>query len=539
MKKFFWLTAIFIPLFFNKATSQCPTVVTGSNYTICSGQSTKIGYTSQNQITYSWSPTIGLSNSSISNPIASPNSTTTYTLSASSLNLIQNGNFEQGNFGFGTDYRFIPNTPIVTSDEGQYHICANAQTFNGNWCNNGNHTPLGNNMMVIDGMKTNNPSQPNNVFWRQNVTVLPSKDYLFSVWFQSLYSGNIGTLIPQIQISFNGVVVNTFALPWNHCPWTNLQFIVNSGNTTSAFIQMRDITTYGDLTANDFSVDDISLTCRSISSFNVNVNNTPQITPVGPIDIYYVYDGIYSFSLKSNTTNNNQWYKNGVLIRGATSQIYIINFTGHQTINDVYTVITSGCISNSVIIKTIGCLFDSEYPVPIPHSVSPPSLTTTSQQLDLGRGSIYSWIQNSSPGSCGLITNVDPAINTCTFDMSNCTINNTGFSYSTKAANGNKQVLMYPPSMYYNFQGRPALSTNKVISRLYPNPATSQIIVSANESNILSVDITNMFGKVLRRINVNSVKDIKVNIFDLPNGYYNCRVLTNKGIENQKLIISR
>lgn len=58
-----------------------PTVPTWNDITICSGSSSLIGTAmSDNNIRYNWSPTSGLSNPAISNPIASPNATTTYQL---------------------------------------------------------------------------------------------------------------------------------------------------------------------------------------------------------------------------------------------------------------------------------------------------------------------------------------------------------------------------------------------------------------------------------------------------------------------------
>ncbi|MDD2799109.1 MAG: ice-binding family protein [Bacteroidales bacterium] len=57
-----------------------PLATAGSNATICSGNSTTIGAASISGHTYSWTPTTGLSSATISNPVASPSVTTTYTL---------------------------------------------------------------------------------------------------------------------------------------------------------------------------------------------------------------------------------------------------------------------------------------------------------------------------------------------------------------------------------------------------------------------------------------------------------------------------
>ena len=53
--------------------------------TICAGQSTSIGAASVAGYTYSWSPSTGLSSTIVSNPTASPTTTTTYTVTVSNL----------------------------------------------------------------------------------------------------------------------------------------------------------------------------------------------------------------------------------------------------------------------------------------------------------------------------------------------------------------------------------------------------------------------------------------------------------------------
>jgi len=60
-----------------------PTVVSSTDVTICAGSSTNL--TSSGATTYSWSPSTGLSNANIANPVATPAATTTYTVTGTSL----------------------------------------------------------------------------------------------------------------------------------------------------------------------------------------------------------------------------------------------------------------------------------------------------------------------------------------------------------------------------------------------------------------------------------------------------------------------
>ncbi len=56
----------------------------GLDQTVCAGQSANLRATGG--LTYRWSPTTGLSNSTVSNPTATPNSTTTYTVTVTDVN---------------------------------------------------------------------------------------------------------------------------------------------------------------------------------------------------------------------------------------------------------------------------------------------------------------------------------------------------------------------------------------------------------------------------------------------------------------------
>lgn len=55
-------------------------VDSGNDTTLCNGNSLQLGSTNYEGVVYNWQPSIGLSNSNIGNPIASPTQTTTYYL---------------------------------------------------------------------------------------------------------------------------------------------------------------------------------------------------------------------------------------------------------------------------------------------------------------------------------------------------------------------------------------------------------------------------------------------------------------------------
>ncbi|MCB0395903.1 MAG: gliding motility-associated C-terminal domain-containing protein [Flavobacteriales bacterium] len=95
-----------------------PVVTTGSNVAMCLGVDTMLQASAPGNPTYSWTPTTGLDNPSIPNPVAAPTTTTTYTVAVTDSNMC---------VGTGTTKVTIyplP-TPIVTPDNAA-SICQGA-----------------------------------------------------------------------------------------------------------------------------------------------------------------------------------------------------------------------------------------------------------------------------------------------------------------------------------------------------------------------------------------------------------------------------
>ncbi len=312
----------------------------------------------------------------------------------------------------------------------------------------------------------------------------------------------------------------------------NQQIQVNTANTTNVGTWTLKMTVPNVVTTNN--------TCSLNPDIQATVNVpacqscNPVISPAGPIDIYYLYDGGGSVTLNSSSSNNNQWYKNGVLISGAPNQTYTVNVVGYLTKTDYYTVSASSCISNSVQVFSKGCIYNNEYPVPIPTSVTLSNPFTQSEQLDLGVGANYSWKVVPST-VCGIFQSCNPNIRFCQLDMSTCTSNGSGLNYKTKADNNGREVLMFPPSVTY-YTSKMIFDTKSFF--VYPNPTTNQITISSTET-IKSIEISDLMNPVLKRIKVNNTKPILINVLDLKPGIYNCKITTDKGIENQKIIIQR
>ena len=223
-----------------------------------------------------WSPSFGLSDPNILNPLVTVGTTSTqYILTVTGItatNLIANGDFSLGNTIFSSSYVYgTGGTYGLLSSEGQYAIAVNPNLTHINFANFGDHTTGTGNMMVVNGSST-----PNVNIWCQTISVIPNTDYDFSAWGATCVASNPAIL----QFSINGVLIGTpLALPTATGVWTPFHATWNSGSNTSISICITDQATA--LSGNDFAIDDIAFKqiCLVKDTVNVNaINLTPAIS---------------------------------------------------------------------------------------------------------------------------------------------------------------------------------------------------------------------------------------------------------------------
>ena len=197
---------------------------------------------------YQWSPAAGLSNTEGPTVVASPAVTTTYTVTGynpSSTELVVNGDFETGNYGFTSSYQYTTN--LVP--EGTYYVGANANNYHPGFIGLG-HGGSGN-FMIINGA-----TAPGTNVWTEQIAVSPNTNYAFSTWICNVSVGD-PDVVAQLQFSINGVQLGEIFSGINQLNvWEQYYVIWNSGNTTSATITILNQNTQGG--GNDFGIDDIS-----------------------------------------------------------------------------------------------------------------------------------------------------------------------------------------------------------------------------------------------------------------------------------------
>lgn len=245
----------------------------GNDQSICRGQVAQLQAGAA--LNYAWTPSTGLSSTSIANPVATPSSTTEYIVSSQvqvSNNLIVNGDFENGNTGFSTGYLFSQPNPLG----GPGHYTISTAVTNSWWPNCTDHTSGNGNMLIADGANGSNGVSAGTSIWCQTISVAPNTDYAFSAWLTNLNSqgatSQLGFYINGTQI---GQPQNT---PIGVCQWNQFYVIWNSGNATSAQVCISEMS--GAQPGNDYALDDISFyqICTVTDTVTVNVSDIQLTT---------------------------------------------------------------------------------------------------------------------------------------------------------------------------------------------------------------------------------------------------------------------
>ena len=294
--------------------TNCNSALSISNdTTICYGQSAQISAFDSASLNYQWTPVTGLSSPGIANPIATPTVTTTYHVSSivqENNNLVLNGDFEQGNYGFISDYQYQP--PLNTS-EGVYYVGTNSNLWNAGMNSCGDHTTGNGKMLMVNGSTTANA-----IIWSETITVKPNMNYAFSSWLQSLDIVNPA----QLQFSINGKVIgNIFTANSNSCVWNRFYATWNSGNSTTAIISIINKNTL--VQGNDFGLDDIAFS--EIKTLSDSVKITVLPAPITKKDtILGCSKVIYKGITYTANTFVNETIKN---VKGCDSIIYTHQIT--------------------------------------------------------------------------------------------------------------------------------------------------------------------------------------------------------------------
>lgn len=259
----------------NTVQSQCSfTVNVPSDVTICSPEEIDLigSVSGGDYINVEWVGSNGFVDDELSTN-DTPQESTTYTLTAfgtTDINLVENGDFEQGNTAFTSSYLngeiFCPTGPFNPwgnlGCEGMYVVTDDPSETHTNFSACGDHTTGDGQMMVVNG----SASAIN--IWCQNIAVIPGTDYLFSAWATSVNAASPAIL--QFSIN-NSLIGDDFGLSGTLCAWENFNAPWNAGASSNATICITNQNTA--LGGNDFALDDIGFieVCKEENSFDVTI----------------------------------------------------------------------------------------------------------------------------------------------------------------------------------------------------------------------------------------------------------------------------
>lgn len=236
----------------------------GNDTTICQGENLTLN-AGMGYDYYLWSTNANTSSIQI-------NAAGTYSVEVGTLggNLVQNGDFEQGDTGFSTDYTVGTGGAWgQLSNPATYAINTSASNVHNNFPPCTDHTSGNGNFMIVNGSDVLNTNT-----WCQTIPVQPNTNYQFSAWLTSVSPDNPA----DIQFSINGIPLgNIFNAPSITCNWEEFFIVWNSGSNTSATICLlnQSIAQGG----NDYGIDDITFRpiCVATDDIEVAVQSLPIV----------------------------------------------------------------------------------------------------------------------------------------------------------------------------------------------------------------------------------------------------------------------
>lgn len=252
--------------------------------------------------------------------------------------LVNNGDFQLGPFGYTTDYTLsLNNGPWgLLSNEGTYGISPNANFLHNNFQGFDHTNPGVGNFMVVNGAAV-----PNTNVWCQNIDVEPNTDYVVSGWFRNVDTNPQNNTFGNLQFQIDGVSQGNALLADGD--WEQITFNWNSG--ASETIELCILSLQIEPGGNDFGIDDISLTtCKDY--------NVLGIVEAG--DNFTVCSG-EQFTLGSGDLINftYEWTENGEVVSSEGTPDFVINNDGTTSEVYQYEVIAdsagTGCIQTDVV----------------------------------------------------------------------------------------------------------------------------------------------------------------------------------------------
>jgi len=270
----------------------------GSDFSMCSGTPTALN--GSGGLIYSWSPSAGLSSTTIANPIANPATTTTYTVTVT-----------QANSCSSTDNVVVTVKPSPSVTAGADQLLCHGDSIT----------------LTATGTAT--------IAWNNGVTNgVPFSPSSSGTYIVTATASNGCTDRDTVIVTVNQLPVCEAGSDMTVCSGDSIVLTATGGAT---YVWNNGITNAVPFIALNSIIYTVTVTdnngCKALDSVTVTVNPIPP-TPIISLD---------SNMIISDATSGNQWYLNDTLIPGATSQSYTVTTEGNY-----YVIVTlNNCPSDT------------------------------------------------------------------------------------------------------------------------------------------------------------------------------------------------
>ncbi|HEX2900346.1 MAG TPA: OmpA family protein [Bacteroidia bacterium] len=165
-------------------------------------------------------------------------------------NLVKNGDFSQGGNHFESAYQLTLEANCGAGHwlpEGYYSVVPNPKMAHCHFSGCRDHTVQTGSMMVVNGATI-----PDQIVWKQKVSVVPNTTYYFSTWICNA----LDDAPSKLEFSINGKALGEpIVAPALSCEWKQFFTLWNSEGNTEATISIVNQSTISQ--GNDFILDDI------------------------------------------------------------------------------------------------------------------------------------------------------------------------------------------------------------------------------------------------------------------------------------------
>jgi len=311
---------------------------------ICPGQTEQIGIlpNPDPSITYSWSPTIGLSDSTVSNPFATPTTTTTYQLYISNGICIDtitqtiNVNAPLLQVSNDTTLCYNETTQLIANSFGT--------SSNYIWSSNSSFSDTLNNPLTTNFIITTpNLSTTYYVLISNNGCLLTD-----SVVVKAIGQGGI-SLPASICVGDTVTISYSNSNPGDstNYAWSPITQILSGNGTTSITVSPSNTTTYTIIATNDICIDTLTQTV-TVTSPQLTVSNDTILCSVGDSAFLYASTTtsgstiIWSSSVTFNDTLNVS-LEDSIIVNPIVPTTYyvLLNSNGCMVIDSVFVGIAS------------------------------------------------------------------------------------------------------------------------------------------------------------------------------------------------------